>query len=301
MTTGIQGVLSPVVTPLRDDGHVNLPRFVEQCRWLQSRGIGLAFLGTNSEANSLASGERIGMLEALLEAGLDPQGMMPGNGACDLPTAVDIARRAVRAGCAGVLTLPPFYYKGVSDEGLFRYYAGIVEGVGDARLRIYLYHIPQVTQVPLSLDLIGRLLDAFPGAIAGIKDSSGDWKNTASLLDRFAARGFDVFSGSESFLLATLRGGGAGCISATANVNPSAIQALYAHWRDDDADARQQALDQVREIFQRYPMIPALKAAIAHWSGHDDWLRVRPPLVELAPQQRTGLIGELEGVGFSVR
>src|SRR5439155_11919801 len=122
--------------------------------------------------------------------------------------------------CAGVLMLPPFYYKNVSDEGLFRSYAEVIERVGDARLRIYLYHIPPVSQVPISLALIERLLDAYPGTIAGIKDSSGDWNNTHAMLERFQPQGFDVFAGSETFLLATLRGGGAGCISATANVNP---------------------------------------------------------------------------------
>jgi 4-hydroxy-tetrahydrodipicolinate synthase len=199
-----------------------------------------------------------------------------------------------------VLTLPPFYYKDVSDEGLFRYYAEIIERTGDSRLRIYLYHIPQVTQVPITLPLIERLLQAYPDAIAGIKDSSGDWNNTRAMLDRYAPRGFDVFAGSESFLLDTLRHGGAGCISATANVNAPRIRELHEHWRDDDADQRQEALNVVRRIFQAYPMIPALKAAIAHWSGNDGWLRLRPPLVELDEAQRARLIRDLEQAGFSM-
>jgi len=300
MNDRIKGVLSPVVTPLRADGGVDIENFIAQCRWLQSNGIGLAFLGTNSEANSLSPDERVEMLDALLQAGVDPRGMMPGNGACDLPTATRLARRAAGAGCAGVLTLPPFYYKDVSDEGLFRYYAEIIERTGDSRLRIYLYHIPQVTQVPITLPLIERLLQAYPDAIAGIKDSSGDWNNTRAMLDRYAPRGFDVFAGSESFLLDTLRHGGAGCISATANVNAPRIRELHEHWRDDDADQRQEALNVVRRIFQAYPMIPALKAAIAHWSGNDGWLRLRPPLVELDEAQRARLIRDLEQAGFSM-
>jgi 4-hydroxy-tetrahydrodipicolinate synthase len=196
--------------------------------------------------------------------------------------------------------LPPFYYKGVSDEGLYRSFAEIVERVGDARLRVYLYHIPPVSQVPISLALIERLLAAYPGAIAGVKDSSGDWANTKATLDRFASRGFDVFAGSDSFLLANLRHGGRGCISATANVNPAAIHALYAGWRGADADARQARLDAVRATFQKFPMIPALKQAIAHWGDDPEWARVRPPLVELTAAQRAALVRELEGLGFSM-
>jgi 4-hydroxy-tetrahydrodipicolinate synthase len=206
----------------------------------------------------------------------------------------------VALGCAGVLMLPPFYYKGVSDEGLFRSFAEVIDRVGDARLRIYLYHIPPVAQVPIGLALIERLLDRYPGTIAGIKDSSGDWSNTQAMLERFQPRGFDVFSGSETFLLATLRAGGAGCISATANVNPGAIAQLNRSWQAPDADARQAALDGVRAAFQKFPMIPALKAAVAHFSGDDAWLTVRPPLVALATDQRRQLMEALNALGFAM-
>jgi 4-hydroxy-tetrahydrodipicolinate synthase len=300
MSYRIKGVLSPVVTPFKQDLSVDLDRFTAQCRWLQSNHIGLAFLGTNSEANSIGPDERMDMIDALIQAKLDPKGMMPGTGACDLQTSVRLTRRAVESGCAGVLMLPPFYYKGVSDDGLYRYYSEVIQRVGDERLRIYLYHIPPVAQVGISLGLIDRLLRAYPGTIAGLKDSSGDWANTQAMLERFAPMGFDVFSGSETFLLQTLRHGGAGCISATANVNAAAIHALYQNWRESDADARQQALDVVRLIFQSFPMIPALKAAIAHWSGADAWSRVRPPLVELDEAQHAGLIQKLQAAGFSI-
>jgi 4-hydroxy-tetrahydrodipicolinate synthase len=226
--------------------------------------------------------------------------MMPGTGTCALADTVKLTAHAVKAGCAGVLMLPPFYYKGVTDEGLFRSYAEAIERVGDARLRVYLYHIPPVSQVPLSLALIGRLLKAYPQAIAGVKDSSGDWNNTKAMIDAFAAQGFEVFAGSETFLLANLRHGGKGCISATANVNPAAIHALYAHWRDADADARQKRLDAVRATFQKRPMIAAMKAAIAHWSGDAAWKTVRPPLVDLADGERAALVGDLQAVGFAM-
>ena len=300
MTQRITGVLSPVVTPFKADYSPDTERFVRQCKWLVANNVGLAVFGTNSEANSLATGERMELLEKLVEAGIDPARMMPGTGCCALTDSVRLTAHAVKLGCAGALMLPPFYYKGVSDEGLFRNYAEIVERVGDARLQIYLYHIPQVTQVPISLKLIERLLKAYPKNIAGTKDSSGDWNNTKATLDQFAKDGFDVFPGSETFLLAGMRNGGKGCISATANVNPVAIHNLYANWRSADADKLQAGLDQVRGVFQKYPMIPAMKRAIAHWSGHPGWATVRPPLVEVNAEQATALIADLEQCGFSM-
>jgi 4-hydroxy-tetrahydrodipicolinate synthase len=300
VTDRIAGVLAPVVTPFKADYSVDAERFVRQCRWLIANGVSLAVFGTNSEANSLAVAERMELLERLVESGIDPTRIMPGTGCCSLVDSVRLSAHAVKLGCAGTLMLPPFYYKGVSDEGLYRSYAQIVERVGDPRLRIYLYHIPQVSQVPISLALIERLLDTFPQNVAGIKDSSGDWTNTLAMLTRFAVRGFDVFAGSESFLLANLRHGGKGCISATANVNPAKIHKLYAEWRNGDADAQQASLDAIRATFQKFPMIPALKQAVAHWGNDPGWATVRPPLVELSAEQAAALVSDLEGRGFSM-
>ena len=296
----ICGVLSPVVTPFDSELRPDRERFVRHCRWLIDQGVGLAVFGTNSEANSMSVAEKIALLDALIDAGLPPARMMPGTGCCALTDSVELTRHALRRRCAGVLMLPPFYYKGVPDDGLFRSYAEIIERVGESDLRIYLYHIPPVSQVPISLALIERLLQAYPGTIAGIKDSSGDWSNTQAMLERFQPLGFDVFAGSETFLLATLRGGGAGCITATGNVNPRRIAELARRWRDPDADAQQAALDTVRTVFQQYPMIPALKAAIAHQRADPQWATVRPPLVELLPLQQSALVQALESAGFSM-
>jgi 4-hydroxy-tetrahydrodipicolinate synthase len=296
----ISGVLSPVVTPFSADLQPDARRLIKHCRWLIENNVGLAVFGTNSEANSLSTPEKLELLDALVEAGLPPERMMPGTGCCALSDSVALTKRAVALGCGGVLMLPPFYYKGVSDEGLYRNYAEIIDRVGDARLRIYLYHIPPVAQVPISLKLIERLLKDFPGTIAGVKDSSGDWANTNAMLEQFQPDGFDVFAGSESFLLATLRGGGAGCISATANVNPAAIARLGETWRGEDADAQQAALIATREIFQGYVMIPALKAAIAHYAGDAEWRRLRPPLVALDDTQQKDLVAALDVNGFAM-
>jgi 4-hydroxy-tetrahydrodipicolinate synthase len=205
----------------------------------------------------------------------------------------------MRHGCGGVLMLPPFYYKGVTDDGLFASYSEVIQRVGDARLRVYLYHIPQVSQVPLSPALIERLLAAYPGTIAGIKDSSGDWNSVRGLLERFAARGFAVYPGSEVLLLAAMRGGGAGCISAQANVNPAAIVRLYRGWQQPDADAQQAALDALRTLLLKFPLIAALKALVAHFTKDDAWATVRPPLVGLTAEQRVALLAALPP-GFAI-
>src|SRR4029079_10313592 len=270
----IKGILSPVVTPFNRDLSPDPERFIAHCRWLLSQSCGLAVFGTNSEANSLSVNERIALLDALLAADVDAARMMPGTGCCALTDTVRLTEHAVKAGCSGVLMLPPFYYKDVSEDGLYRSFAEVVERVGDSRLRIYLYHIPPVAVVGITPKLVERLLKAYPTAIAGMKDSSGDWQNTKRFLDAFGKSGFDVFVGSENFLLANMRSGGAGCISATANVNPAAIDKLYREWQQSDAQSQQDHLDAVRKATGQYVMIPALKAVVAHYTNDPVWTTV---------------------------
>jgi 4-hydroxy-tetrahydrodipicolinate synthase len=301
MSTGkIRGVLAPVVTPFTKTLQPDAGRLISHCRWLLANDVSLALFGTNSEANSLSVEEKIDLLEGAVDAGLPAARMMPGTGCCALSDSVRLTRKAVELGCGGVLMLPPFYYKGVPDEGLYRNYAEIIQQVGDSNLRIYLYHIPQIAQVPITLTLIERLLKDYPGNIAGVKDSSGDWSNTEAMLRQFQPEGFDVFAGSESFLLAVLRLGGAGCISATANVNPGPIARLAGSWRQDDAEERQTGLDRVRSVFQDYVMIPALKTAIAQHGNDPAWLTLRPPLVELNAGEQEALAKKLKAAGFTM-
>ena len=222
----MSGVLCPVITPFTDDLEPDAERLIHQCQWLLSQNVGLAVFGTNSEANSLSVDEKILLLDRLVDAGIDTTRMMPGTGCCALSDSVRLTAHAVELGCAGTLMLPPFYYKGVSDDGLYASFSEVIERVGNSSLRIYLYHIPPVSNVGISLDLIERLVKTYPDIVVGIKDSSGDWDNTSAMLDR-RWDDFRVFAGSESFLLANMRGGGSGCISATANINPAAIDNLY--------------------------------------------------------------------------
>jgi 4-hydroxy-tetrahydrodipicolinate synthase len=274
------GVIAPVLTPFGEDGSPDAERFVAHCRWLMQEGCtGLAPFGTTSEGNSLGLDERMELLEAVVDAGIPAAKLMPGTGACALADAVVLTRHAVELGCGGVLMLPPFYYKAPSEEGLFRFFAALIDAVADDRLKVYLYHIPPVAQVGFSLSLIGRLIKAFPSTVVGLKDSSGDWGNTAALLAAYPQ--FEVFPGSEVFLLAGLRNGAAGCISATCNVSAAAIRRVYDGWQAKDADARQEAISALRKAIQAFPMIPALKALIAHYRADPGWARVRAPFVAL--------------------
>jgi 4-hydroxy-tetrahydrodipicolinate synthase len=297
----IEGVLSPVITPFGKDYAPDAKRFVAHCRWLLRSGCaGLAVFGTNSEANSMSVAEKRRLLEALVAGGVAPEQLMPGTGHSALSDSIELTRAAVQMGCAGVLMLPPFYYQGVSDEGLYRNFAEVIERVGDERLQLYLYHIPPVSQVAISLPLIERLLSKYPGIVAGVKDSSGDWANTKAMLDNFAKGGFDVFAGSETFLLDNMRGGGKGCITATGNINPGPIANVYKNWRTADADKLQAGITATRKIVQKQPMIPALKSAVAHFGNDPQWKTVRPPLVELNTKQEEELIKELKAAGFTM-
>jgi len=296
----MSGAFAPVITPFKPDLSPDPDRLIRHCRWLLANDVGLAVFGTNSEGNSLSVDERIGLLDSLVDAGLDPARMMPGTGCSAFTDTVRLTAHAVRRGCGGALMLPPFFYKNVSDEGLFRTYSEIIQRVGDKRLRVFLYHIPQFSMAPISLGLTERLLAAYPDQVAGMKDSSGDWSNTAAFLDAFAASGFQVFPAAETMLLKALPLRAAGCISATANVNPGPIAEMYRTWRDPGADAKQAKLDIIRGIFARFPMIPGLKAAVAHWSKDPDWRNVRPPLTMLEPQLEQELLSVLQAQDFDM-
>ena len=300
MTTRLRGVLAPVLTPFDAKLEPDVGRFIAHCRWLVEQQAALAIFGTNSEAASLSVGERLSLTDALLEAGIPASRLMPGTGASALPDAVELTRHASRIGAAGVLMLPPFFYKGVSDDGVFAYYAEIVERVGSGCAPIYLYHIPQVTQVPITLALIERLLKRYPEVIAGAKDSSGDWNNSKAMIDNYAAGGFDVFPASEVFLSRSLPIGGAGCISATVNMNPAAIHRLYQTWDSAEGPDLQAKADTVRRIFESAPMIPAMKHVVSTFAGVPRWRTVRPPLVALDPAVGARVVAELAAAGFDM-
>ncbi len=297
MTDFSTGVFAPVVTPFRADLAVDGGRYLALCKRLLDEGCdGLVPFGTTSEANSLSLEERMELLETLLDGGIGADRLIVGTGLSAIPETVRLTGHAVGLGCAGVLMLPPFFYKGMSDEGLFAAYAEVIERVADDRLRIYLYHIPKVSGVAISAGLIGRLREAYPDTVIGIKDSSGDWDNTRMLLEDFP--GLQVFPGNELIMLDALRLGAVGCITATANVNAAGLARLYAEWRGDGADELQETASSVRRAVQSQAMVPALKQIIARRHKDVGWLTLRPPFVGLDESLADALFAALDEAGF---
>ena len=300
MTHRIRGVLAPVLTPFNSRLEPDVKRFIAHCQWLIKQQVSLAIFGTNSEAASLSVSERLALTDALLEAGVPAARLMPGTGGCSLTDAVTLTRHAVENGASGALMLPPFFFKGVSDEGLYAYYAEVIERVGNERLKVYLYHIPQFTQVPITLNLIAMLRKHYPNTVVGAKDSSGVWDNTKAMLDHYAKDGFDVFPASESTLSTALPLGAAGCISATVNLTPAGIHAVYEGWNTAQGVALQAKADVIRKIFQAAPMIPAMKRVLAEYSQQPEWKQVRPPLVNLDDATTTRVLVQLKEAQFSM-
>ncbi len=299
MNGSFSGVLVPAVTPFDRRLAPDEKRFVAYCRWLLDHGAdGLAVFGTTSEATSLGLVERKDLLEKLVEAGLAPAKLLPGTGLSALPETVELTAHAVGLGCAGVLMLPPFYYKNLSDDGLVAAYSEAIERVGDSRLRVYLYHIPQMSGVALGLGVIERLLGKYPDTVVGIKDSSGNWEGTKAILAAFPQ--MTVFPATESRLLEGMALGAAGCISASANMNIAMIRALIDAIRRQDklAGEMQRRVGAIRQAMEKVPAIPAIKALFAHASGTPDWAIVRPPLTMLAAPALENLRKELAGAGF---
>ena len=278
-TMMIKGLIAPLLTPFDDNLNLDQSLYNDLAKHLLATGVsGLAPFGTTGEALSVSHSERKAALEGLVKAGIDPAVMIPGTGLCNLPDTIDLCQHAVGLGCAGVMVLPPFYFKGMSDAGLYDYYAQLIAGVNDQRLKIYLYHIPQVSGVGLSIDLVKKLHADFPEAIVGIKDSSGVWDNTKALLE---IDGLIVYPGAELPIIEAIRLGAPGCISATANLNGTDIAevidlCLAGNW--ELAETKHKKVCAVRLMFQDYAPIPAQKALLARSTGHSAWGNLRAPM-----------------------
>jgi 4-hydroxy-tetrahydrodipicolinate synthase len=290
-----RGVFAAVLTPLNHALEPDTALLTAHCRWLLARGCdGLVPIGTTGEGNSLSVKQRLTLIEATAGSGIPMTRFIIGTGSCALAEAVELTRAAVAAGAAGVLVLPPFYYKEPSVEGLFSFFSEVVQRAGDRRLRIYLYHFPQLSTVSIAPALIERLLGAYPDTVIGLKDSSGDWSYSAGLLKEFP--GFSVFSGNEGFLLANLRAGGVGCISANANLTAPLARALYLGWRDGQAERLQKELDETRALLDRYPLPAALKSVMSAISGNPGWNHLLPPNRPLPAAQAHELMASLRAL-----
>jgi 4-hydroxy-tetrahydrodipicolinate synthase len=294
------GVNCAAATPILPDGRPDLTLFTAHCHALLAEGAhGLAILGTTGEANSFATVDRMALVDAAIASGIRGDQLLPGTSACNVIETVAMTRHAVQNGARACVLLPPFYYKGASDEGLFRFYAQVIEGVADARLKILLYHIPQVTQVPVSHDLIDRLLAAFPGVVVGIKDSAGDLANIKAMVERFP--GFCVLAGADPLLLPVLQMGGAGCITATSNLRSDALRVVFDHWQDPsraaEVSAAQDRINDWRTLTNAFVQLPTVKAMLARSRGAKGWLNLCPPLVSLAAADCETVWAEMARLG----
>lgn len=294
------GVNAAVLTPMQADLSVDLDRMAAHCRWLLGNGCnGLGILGTTGEANSLGIAERIAVMEGLVERGISPRTLLPGTGTTAITDTVLLTRRAAELGCRGALLLPPFFYKNPSEDGLFAYFSEVANRVG-GDIRLYLYHFPAQSAVPITIGLLERLHRAFPGVFKGVKDSSGDFANTLSYVRHFAAEGFEVYCGDDAALRALLQEGGAGCITAASNVGSAASAIVYANW-DGELGVRAQAtVAAIRKAVTSVALIPGLKSLIARHAGDPSWKRIRPPHLSLPPETEAKLFAAFDACGLTL-
>jgi 4-hydroxy-tetrahydrodipicolinate synthase len=288
----IAGVFCASVTPVTNDLLPDHAAFVAHCRHLLAEGCdGIALLGTTGEANSFSGSERKALLEAVVAGGIEPERLLPGTGVTAWTETVELTRHALSLGVTRVVMLPPFYYKDISDDALFATYAEIVERIGDARLRVVLYHIPQFSAVPITFPVIERLRARYPATFVGIKDSSGDFGNMSALVERFP--GLAVLAGADPLMLPLLRKGGAGCITATSNLVAHDLAFIYRNHaepgRAAEVEAAQARVVAARTRVSQFAQIASVKTLLARSTDHAAWRNVRPPLLPLTAAEAAQL------------
>ena len=291
MSKPLSGVIAAVATPIDESGAPDLKRAVNLARYLLDNGCdGLNVLGTTGEATSFSLDERKGVMDAYKANGLPLHRLMVGTGAAAVSDAVALTRHAAELGFGGALVLPPFYYKGVPDDGLVTYIDALVKATERKPIPIYLYHFPAMSGLPWHITLIGRLLDSFSSRIVGLKDSSGDMgyaRSAAAISKTFA-----VFPSTEACLSEARSGVFAGCISATANVNADLCARA---WGQGDAVALDAAVA-IRKLFDGKPLVSGVKALLAHIHGDAGLARVKPPLAPFSAADRASVIAGHDAV-----
>ncbi len=291
MSKPLSGVIAAIATPIDETGAPDLKRAVNLARYLLDNGCdGLNVLGTTGEATSFSVDERKGVMGAYKENGLPMHRLMVGTGAASVTDAVALTRHAAELGFGGALVLPPFYYKGVPDDGLVAYIESLVKATEQRPIPIYLYHFPAMSGLPWHVALIRRLLDSFSSRIVGLKDSSGDMAYARSAAA--ISKSFAVFPSTEACLLEARRGDFAGCISATANLNADLCARA---WSQGDTTALDAAVT-IRKLFDGKALVPGVKALLAHIHGEPSLSRVRPPLAPFSAADRASVIAGHDAV-----
>jgi 4-hydroxy-tetrahydrodipicolinate synthase len=295
MSKADKGVYAASITPVDANGQPDGERLIAHCRWLMSQGLtGVAPMGTTGEGNSLPLSFRLSVPGMFRDAGFEPSKVIFGTGSCATGDAIKATRAAVDSGFNNALVLPPFYYKNASEDGLFNYYEQLIDGVGTDKLRIYLYHFPQLSMTPITASLVRRLRAAFGPVIAGLKDSSGNFEGMLEYAK--IDPDFHVFPGSESFLLDGLNNGCTGAISATTNATAALAAATYAA-KGQEAEKLQDTISTIRLAISKYPLSAALKQIVAWRLGDNSWRQVLPPNTMLSAEQAQALRHSLESLG----
>lgn len=289
------GVVCPVLTPFNSDGPIAQDLWVDHAKRVLDDGAHyVSPFGTTGEGPSVSVSERIEAIEWLLDAGIPADRMMPGTGCPSVTDTIELTRHAKDVGCSAAMVLPSYFYGATGDAGQARFYSEVVDAT-EGDIPIILYNIPQNSGVAVSPGLAGQLSRDFPGVVAAYKDSSGDWSNTEAVIR--AAPGMSVFPGSEAFLLRGLEAGGAGCISASVNLNAKGIRAMFDVQTDGSAtDDAHEAMLKTRMLIERAGLIGGMKSTLADRTADMRWLNTRAPLLNPAPEVGQALNRDLGAI-----
>ena len=276
------GIYAAALTPMHSNFSCDHKKLFSHCTDLIERGCrGIALFGTTGEGPSFSLHERTETLARLISQGLDPSKIILANGSSGIQDTIDLGREAVKQRCAAFLVAPPSFYKNVTDLGVLAYYRTIIEKIGSPNLRLLLYHIPQFSGVPISLEIIATLQKEYPKIVIGIKESEGNIAFTKSILKAFPK--FKVFVGNERQITESALLGGAGAICGIAN--------LYPEWLCSQVSETN--LDLLFKALEGLPFIPAAKALMEKREGKI-WHTIRPPLISLRFDQKELFLSKTE-------
>ena len=295
------GIYTASLTPLFDSFEPNIPALIRHAQWLLEEGSdGVALLGSTGESNSMTVEQRQSIIEqSALE--LPPDRLMMGTGSCALQDAVRLTQASVNAGVLSVLVLPPFYYKPQSEESVLSFFSLLVEAVDNPNLRIIFYNFPQLSGYNFSIKILQELKLRFGDIAAGIKDSSGDWNNMLDMVQNVP--GLMVYTGTETLLLDILRKGGAGSITATANLIAPECQHVFQAWkngRSEAADQAQKHLTALRIAFESYSFVSEMKSLLAAQTNSEEWNHMLPPFAQLPDEQVEELTEQIKVLGLDL-
>ena len=302
MNRPLNGVYTASLTPLTASFEPNIPALVRHAQWLLESGSdGVALLGSTGEANSLTLEQRLSIIEQTARE-LPPDRLMLGTGSCALQDSVRLTKASVDAGVFSVLVIPPFYYKPQSDESVLRFYSELISSVDEPRLRIIFYNFPKLSGYNFSVKILQELKQRFGDIAAGIKDSSGEWKNMLGIVQNIPD--FMVYTGTETLLLDILNKGGAGCITATANLIAPECQRVYQAWKNNKqkvAEEAQMNLTNLRKTLENYPLVSELKSLFAAHTNAEEWKNMLPPFAPILDKQVEELTEQIKGLGLDLK